>query len=76
MQFRIVIQCESEEANALALDYLFLGIGSESWFMDARLRDYIIRMEIFGAVEVERECLLLCEEKKQVMPPLRVFSGL
>jgi hypothetical protein len=32
--------------------------------MDARLRDYIIRMEIFGAVEVERECLLLCEEKK------------
>jgi hypothetical protein len=26
MQFRIVIQCESEEANALALDYLFLGI--------------------------------------------------
>lgn len=28
MQFRIVIQCESEEANALALDYLFLGIGS------------------------------------------------
>jgi hypothetical protein len=44
--------------------------------MDARLRDYIIRREIFGAVEVESECLLLCEEKKQVMPPLRVFSGL
>jgi hypothetical protein len=30
-------------------------------------------MEIFGAVEVERECLLLCEEKKQVMPPPRLF---
>jgi hypothetical protein len=74
MQFRIVIQFESEEANALALDYLFLGIGSlrnpDLWTLVCapNITLYGWRFEIFRG---GREGVLLCKKKKQVMPPLR-----